>query len=104
MIDDLIFVEQLLKKANMKDRYRYAFIARYVEGKTYKEVGQDLGISASRAQSIVMSAILRMKQKNDALPMWMQFYPCSESKPKPKRIEEPISEEEYYRLLKLEEL
>ena len=37
-------------------------------------------------------------------PMVFRFYPHSESKRKPKRIEEPISEEEYYRLLKLEEL
>ena len=102
MIEALIFVEQLLKKANMKSGYRFAFIAYHIEGKTYKEVGQDLGISASRAQSLVTSAILRMRQKNNALPMMYRFNPYFEPRPKPKRIEEPISEEEYYRLLELE--
>lgn len=100
MIDDLILAEQLLKKSVMPDRYRVAVIGYYFEGKTYKEVGEDLGCGAQRATQIIRSAIMRIKKKFDVLPVrykWLNKIPQA-----PK--EERISREEYYRLLKLEEL
>lgn len=108
MIDDLIFVEQLLRKANVKDRNKIAVISYFFEGKTFAEVGNDFGVTATTARQIIMKCLRRMRLRNDCGPLERTnavselHFSETEPRPKPKRIEEPISEEEYYRLLKLE--
>lgn len=100
MIDDLILSEQLIKKAAMPDRYRTAVIGYFFEGKTYEEVGADLGCGRQRAMQIVQTALRRIREKFDALPVRYKWLKPIPKKPK----EERISKAEYYRLLKLEEL
>ena len=100
MIDDLILAEQLIKKAAMPERYRGAVLGYYLEGKTYDEVGADLGCGKERARQIVQEALRRMKKKCEVLPTRYKWLKPIVHKPK----EERISKAEYYRLLALEEL
>ena len=100
MIDDLILAEQLVKKAAMPDRYRSAVVSYYFEGKTYDEVGADLGCGRQRAMQIVQEALRRIRKKCDVLPTRYKWLKPIVQTPK----EERISKAEYYRLLALEEL
>ena len=100
MIDDLILAEQLIKKAAMPERYRSAFVGYYFEGKTYDEVGADLGCGRQRAMQIVQEALRRIRKKCDVLPTRYKWLKPIVQTPK----EERISKAEYYRLLALEEL
>ena len=100
MIDDLILAEQLIKKAAMPERYRSAVLGYYFEGKTYDEVGADLGCGRQRAMQIVQEALRRIRKKCDVLPTRYKWLRPIVKTPK----EERISKAEYYRLLALEEL
>jgi hypothetical protein len=100
VIDDLIFLEQLIKKVAMPDRYKTAVIGYFFEGKTYDEVGADLGCGRQRASQILRRAVRRMRERCDALPARYKWLKPIVQTPK----EERISKAEYYRLLNLEEL
>jgi hypothetical protein len=100
VIDDLIFLEQLIKKVAMPDRYKTAVVGYFFEGKTYAEVGADLGCSGPRASQILRKAVRLIRKKCDVLPTRYKWLKPIVQTPK----EERISKAEYYRLLSLEEL
>ena len=61
-------IYKLKDKSDRVQRYLYAYIAREYERKTFKEIGQSLGVSSSRAQQIYISG----KRINDF--RWKKFY------------------------------
>jgi hypothetical protein len=98
MIDDLILCERIIEKAPISNRYKTAVIGYFFEGKTYEEVGSDLGCGKQRASQIIQEALRRIKRKFNPAPVTYKWLKPIPKKPK----EERISKDEYYRLLALE--
>jgi hypothetical protein len=75
-VEDVIAIEQLLRRARLDERQIRALHLRYgFEGPalTLREVGEELGISHERARQIVAKAFRRIRQRN-ALPGWNNYY------------------------------
>jgi RNA polymerase sigma factor (sigma-70 family) len=66
-IDNLIMAEQILKKCKASDRDRYVVLARYFQGKSLRELGEELGVSGTRIRQIERKTLrsLRSTGKRD---------------------------------------
>lgn len=61
-IDNLIMAEQMIRRCNIPNKYKYVICARYFYGKLLRELAGELGVTPSRIRYMESEALRRLRK------------------------------------------